>query len=127
VSSLTLGRILVIDDEEQIRALTRRMLEAAGYDVQEAHSGKAALASVRQQRPDVIITDIAMPDMEGLELIGALRSADPDAKIIAMSGGGTQGPTDYLVLALKYGALRVLPKPFTKATLVAVVNDVLAT
>ena len=123
--SVSLGRILVIDDDEMIRALTCRFLVTVGYDVQDAASGKAGLACLRQQQADVIITDIVMPDMEGLELIRELRRADPAVKIIAMSGGG-RGPASYLELALKFGARQVLPKPFTKDSLIAVVKDVLA-
>jgi CheY-like chemotaxis protein len=117
---------MVIDDDDMIRTLTRRVLVSAGYEVQEAAGGKAALAYLREQRADVIVTDIVMPDMEGLELIRELRLAHPQMKIIAMSGCG-QGTGGYLDLALKLGARRVLPKPFTKDLLVAVVNDVLAT
>jgi DNA-binding response OmpR family regulator len=124
--SVSLGRILVIDDDEMIRALTCRFLATVGYDVQQAPSGKAGLVSLRQQHADVIITDIVMPDMEGLELIRALRLADPEVKIIAMSGSG-QGPASYLDLALKFGARQVLPKPFTRDSLIAVVSAVLAT
>jgi CheY-like chemotaxis protein len=126
VGSVSLGRILVIDDNDALRSVARRMLVAAGYDVQEAASGKAALAGLLLHPVDVIITDILMPDMEGLELIRALRQAHPQVKIIAMSGSGG-GPEGYLDQALKCGAHQILPKPFTKDSLIAVVNNVLAT
>ena len=121
------SRVLVIDDDDLFRTVTCRLLVSAGYDVQEAASGAAGLASHRQQPADVIVTDIVMPDMEGLELIRELRRADPQVKIIAMSGGGRLGTDDYLELALTFGARLVLSKPFTKDVLVAAVNNVLAT
>ncbi len=121
------GRILLIDDDDELRTIMRRMLVAAGYEVQEAASGDAAVARYRQQRSDVVITDILMPDKEGLETIRELRRADPQVKIIAISGGGGQGGADYLELALKFGARRILQKPFTRDELVAAVSEVIAT
>jgi CheY-like chemotaxis protein len=120
--SVSHGRILIIDDNDALRPVVRRMLVAAGYDVQDAASGKAGLACLRQQRADGIITDIVMTDMEDLELIRELRLAHSELKIIAVSGSG-QASEGYLDLALKLEALQVLA---TQDSLVAVVNDVLA-
>lgn len=125
--SMSLGRVLVIDDDDMLRTTTCRLLVNAGYDAQGAASGEAGLACLRQQPADVIITDIVTPDMDGLELIRALQRADPQVKVIAMSGGGRRGTTDYLDTALKFGARLVLPKPFTKEALIATVSGALAT
>jgi two-component system, chemotaxis family, chemotaxis protein CheY len=123
---LSVGRILLIDDNDLLRKMTRRMLATAGYDVQEAVNGKAGVACYRQQRSDVVITDILMPEQEGLETIRKLRHVDPQVKIIAMSGAG-QGRAGYLDLAVKFGARRTLQKPFTMEDLLAAVGEVLAT
>ena len=118
-------RILVIDDDPAFRALMRVMLETSGYEVQEAGDGKAGVARYREEPSDVVITDILMPEQEGLETIRDLRHLDPQAKIIAMSVGG-EGPTGYLSIAVKFGAHRILHKPFSRDELLAAVADVLA-
>jgi CheY-like chemotaxis protein len=102
------------------------MLARAGYDVQEASNGKAGLAAYRQQLTDLVITDIVMPDMEGLEVIRELRRMDPDVTIIAMSGGGIAAAEQYLALARTFGAGAVLDKPFTQEQLLTVVAEALA-
>ena len=119
------GRILLIDDDEQFRKLVTVMLTSAGYNVQEASNGITGLASYRQQRADVVLADILMPEMEGLETIRELRKIDPQVKIIAMSVSG-EGPFGYLSVALRLGAIRILPKPFTRDELLTAVTEVIA-
>ena len=112
-------RILIIDDDDELRWLLGRMLVAAGYEVQEATDGKAGLACYRQERSDVVLTDIVMPHSDGLETIRALRLEDSEVKIIAMSGGDRGLRSD------AYGASRFLLKPFTLEQLLTALADVL--
>ena len=85
-------RILIIDDERQIRELLRDILEDAGYDVAEAADGQEAIKIQRGEPADLIITDLIMPEKEGIETIRELKQSYPDVRIIAMSGGGVVGP-----------------------------------
>ena len=119
-------RILLIDDNDSFRKMVCRMLAAAGYDVLEAGNGNIGLSRYRQQRADVVITDIVMPDGEGLETIVKLRRENPHVKIIAMSGADGQDGA-YLQSALLFGARRTLQKPFTQDELLTAVAEVLAT
>lgn len=119
-------RILIIEDNEAVLRVLNRMLARAGYDVQEASNGNAGLAAYRQQPADLVITDIVMPDMEGLEVIRELRRTDPEARIIAMSGGGIGSAEKYLALARTFGAGSVLNKPFSQDELMTVVAEALA-
>jgi YesN/AraC family two-component response regulator len=117
--------ILLIDDDDRFRKLVRVMLTTAGYDVQEAANGKIGLACYRQQRSDVVITDILMPEREGLETIRALKRLDPHIKIIAMSAGGEER-FGYLQTAVTFGALRILHKPFSREQLLSTLIEILA-
>ena len=103
-----------------------RLLGAAGYDVQAAEDGYQGVVCYRQQRSDLVITDIMMPESDGLQAISALRRDDPEVKIIAMSGGGRMAAVDCLDIAQRMGASRILAKPFTGAELLNAVADVLA-
>jgi CheY-like chemotaxis protein len=105
--------ILVIDDDENVLTLMRRMLEPEGYDVLDAPDGRNGLRLCSCRHVDLVITDIIMPEMEGLEVIMGLRREMPDVKIIAVSGGGRIQPGDYLELASALGADLTLTKPFT--------------
>ncbi|MCH8809524.1 MAG: response regulator, partial [Proteobacteria bacterium] len=91
-----MARILIIDDEDELRSMLRQMLEQAGHEVTEAVNGAEGIRLYEQDRPDLIITDIIMPEKEGVETIIALRRADPDLPIIAISGGGRLDATDFL-------------------------------
>ena len=115
-------RILVIDDHDDICAFMKEALQLSGHVVDVASDGNSGLAQQRRQPADVVITDIFMPDADGMETIQRLKSEFPKAKIIAMSGGGMMSKNvDYLSMAREFGADRVLPKPFDhKALLVAV-------
>ena len=118
--------ILVIDDEQLIRLQIRNALELEGFSVHEAANGNEGLSRIATARPDVVITDILMPDKEGIETILELRRTHPKIKIIAISGGGRTGNKDFLRTAKHLGADRTLAKPFGLAELLRLVREVLA-
>jgi len=112
-----MARVLVVDDEPLLRRTLRTALERAGYQVEEAHDGNDALRKFSEQRPDLVLTDIVMPDREGVETIAELRRRDPAVPIIAMSGGGSVGGEMFLQLAEQLGATATLAKPIRNADL----------
>lgn len=101
--------------------MIERGLKLAGHEVVTAVNGKSALAILPKLEFDLILTDIVMPDMEGLELIRAIRKMNTMTKIIAMSGGGRGTAEDYLTLAKKFGASETLEKPFEITTLTSTI------
>ncbi|MCK4728855.1 MAG: response regulator [Desulfobacterales bacterium] len=120
-----MARILVIDDDDQIRAMLQQVLQREGYEVIEAADGKPGMRLFRERGAELIITDIIMPEKEGLETIMELRRDFPSVKIIAMSGGGHVSPKEYLYLAKKLGAQHTLCKPFTRQEILRAIRDVL--
>ena len=106
-----MATIVLIDDEEQVRLLFQVALAGAGYRVLTAENGKHGLRLLEHQEVDLMLVDILMPDMDGLELIPLLRKTRPASKIIAMSGGS--GKWDYLDTAKHLGANHTLKKPFS--------------
>ncbi|MCP4108457.1 MAG: response regulator [Desulfobacteraceae bacterium] len=120
-----MARILIVDDENEIREMLRQMFEREGFEVVEAPDGKEALKVFRQEQTDLVITDIIMPEQEGLETIIKLRKEFPEVKIIAMSGGGIIEPEPYLNMAEKVGALRTFTKPVNRKELLEKVREVL--
>ena len=120
-----MANILVMDDEEPIRSMVRQMLERAGHTVREAADGAEGLALFRASRPDLVITDILMPNKGGLVAIKEIRQLDPGAKILAMSGGGKDGKLNFLSTARTFEGLETLRKPFTRAQLLTAVNGLL--
>lgn len=120
--------VLVIDDDDQLRAYLRNLLESQGYSAQEARNGEEALRLYGRERPDLVLCDIFMPEMDGLETIRELRRRDPHVKIIAMSGGSClPGLRGFLPPAEQFGALRTLAKPFGSVTLLNTLGEVPAT
>ena len=119
-----MARVLVIDDEPMIRETVRTFLEASGHTVIEAENGAVGLAHFSQQPFDLVVTDILMPETEGVETIQNIRRLRPDMKIIAMSGSLSQEL--YLSAAAKFGANAVLSKPFRAADLRETVARVLS-
>jgi DNA-binding response OmpR family regulator len=105
-------KILVIDDERMIRTIAVRILQRADYEIFTAVNGFEGLACFRRERPDLVITDIIMPEREGIETIRHMKRERPDTKIIAMSGGGRLGDADFLSMARELGASDVIRKPF---------------
>lgn len=118
-----MASILIMDDDEQIRTMLRMLLEGSGYKVVEAHDGTQGIRLFREDPTDLIITDIIMPDKEGIETIMELKRDFPDVKIIAISGGGRSDPEEYLYLAKKLGAQRTIAKPFEKEDLLKAVRE----
>jgi len=110
-------RILLVDDDELSRGTIHQMLERAGYAVTSTESGTEALELFRTDRHNVVVTDLIMPDTDGLELIQELRKLDPQVKILAISGGGRVNANEYLTVARKFGAAGILAKPFSNQEL----------
>ena len=110
-----LSKVLVIDDDPVARMTLRAILEDEGYSVTCAEDGRRGLEAFRKLSPDLVVTDIIMPEKEGIETIRELQSIWPEGPIIAISGGGRTGNTDYLRLARGMGANAVLMKPFEPA------------
>ena len=121
-----MARILVIDDDDQFRAFIRSCLERAGYEVIDASDGFLGLEVQRQERADLIITDIFMPGIDGTELIMDITNEFPNTKIIAISGGGNVGGVDFLTLAQNLGAYRTFQKPFKKQEFLEAVATLLS-
>lgn len=120
-----MARVLIIDDEEQVRKLIREVLEGAGHEVVEARNGREGMKLYEANPTDLVITDLVMPEQEGLETITALRRQFPGVKIIAVSGAQQKLDLDLLYVAEKLGALRTLEKPFEINKLVALVQELL--
>jgi len=119
-------KILIIDDDEQMRILLRQVMEWSGYAVVEAADGRAGMLQQRKEHADLVITDLIMPEQEGLETITGLKKEYPALKIIAISGGGRIGPDAYLPAAQELGADRVFSKPFDVRELATAVRELLA-
>src|SRR5262249_45287954 len=105
----TMRRVLVVDDEENIRLVLKTLLKRHGYDVEIADSGESALALVDSFGPDVILTDVRMPKMNGLDLLATLKAKQNPATVIVMSAYGS---VDLALEAMKAGAYDYVGKPF---------------
>ncbi len=122
-----MNRVLIVDDETGIITVLKEMLLRLNCEVMTAASGSEALEKLSVGGVDLVVTDIVMPDLDGLELIANVQSLYPALKVIAISGGGAQeGPEGYLRDAKELGAVRCLRKPFMLKELAALVKEVLA-
>ena len=117
-----LKKILVIEDDEQICSMLKILLEKEGYAVIDAPNGKVGMRLYRENGADLVITDLIMPEKEGIETIRELKRDNPDVKIIAISGGGRLNPEVYLNMAHKLGVLQTLTKPFDRKELLEAVR-----
>jgi CheY-like chemotaxis protein len=120
-----MARILLIDDDDDLRTMLQLTLAHFGHTVIEASNGKEGLALFPHANADLVITDIVMPDKEGIEVIIDLLKKYPDVKIIAMSGGGRASGTGYLIAAQSLGASKVLTKPFSNEALLGAISELL--
>ena len=117
-----MAKILVVDDEPQMRRLIARILTGAGHKVHEAANGRDGIGVFQRVHPALVITDIVMPEMEGIEMIRELRQEAPTIPILAISGGG---PAVYLRAATGLGATATLAKPFGAAAFLSTVERLL--
>ena len=116
--------ILVVDDEPGIRELLCMMLESAGNTVYSAKDGNDASQVMASTPVDVVITDLLMPECDGLEFITEIRKRFPNVRIIAMSGGGHVARDSYLKIAKNFGAHFLLEKPFSQANVLGAIESV---
>src|ERR1700727_1621618 len=124
-----MAAILVVDDEVEVGEAIRRVLERAGFVVEVTNSADGSLQALERHQPDIVVTDVIMPKLHGLELIKILRGQYPRVRIVAISGGGSFGPLAYkpdaisthayLAGAREAGADEVLTKPFDMGDLLA--------
>lgn len=119
-------RVLLIEDDDMVRTTLREMLADIGCTVFEADDGQRGIALLEAEIPELVITDILMPNKEGTETIREIRSANPTLPVIAMSGGGLSGDLTFLEYAEKVGANRILQKPINFYELEACVNALVA-
>jgi two-component system chemotaxis response regulator CheY len=124
---MTAPRALVIDDEPLVLEVFAQALERAGYDVVTARNGREGLHEFRRGRVDLIVTDLFMPEVDGLEFLRALRAVNATVPVIAISGGGELERADLLPLARALGAAHVLAKPVELADLVAAARALVPT
>ncbi len=122
---MVMAKILIIDDDEDFRSMLCKLLTRAAYTVVEARDGREGLAKNKIELPDLIITDIIMPNEDGIGAILSLNKEFPERKIIAVSGGGLVQPHDYLHMAKNFGANLVFTKPIHNQEFLQAVNDLL--
>lgn len=115
-------KILIIDDDDLIRMTISGILKKQGCAILEAPDGNRGVALYKKEKPDIVITDMLMPDKEGMETITEIRAVNPKAKIIAISGGGNTQNMAFLQMAQKVGANRTLSKPIKPDELLAAVK-----
>lgn len=121
-----MAKLLLVDDNADLLGMQGEFLRMSGHEVVTATNGREALEQASVTKFDLIITDLIMPDKDGIEVIVTLRRAMPHLKVIAISGGGRLNAKDYLSIAQKLGAAATLAKPFSGSDLVATVDRVLA-
>lgn len=121
-----MSNILIIDDDKVLRFALRAALECGGHEVMEAPDGQVGMDLFREKRPDLIITDILMPERDGIETITGLRKDYPDVKIIAISGGSPKMTIDLLEYAKILGAQHTMAKPIKPEKLLRAVEQVLS-
>lgn len=120
---MTAGKTVpVIDDEELVHETLSAFLETSGFEVFEADDGRSGMRQFEKQPTDLVLCDIIMEDMDGIETIQALKARAPEVKVIAITGGSQMTGMDYLEFARQLGADAVLKKPFKRDKLIETIN-----
>ncbi|MCA1946330.1 MAG: response regulator [Desulfovibrio sp.] len=121
-------KLLLVEDDPQVRSMLSETLRQEGYEVVEAANGREAIAAYKAAPADLVITDIIMPEQDGVETIHSLRRDFPQARIIAISGGSANVRGEYLLgTADALGAMKTFKKPVDIALLLKTIADLLAT
>lgn len=118
-------RILLIDDDETLNGVLTYLLNQAGYEVESVLEAKKGLRILQEKEIDLVLTDIVMPDMDGIETIIHIRKMNKQIPLIAMSGGGKIDPEDYGKLAIRLGADDFFKKPFDQKDLISKIQTLL--
>lgn len=122
-----MAKILIVDDQPELLGILRRILEKEGHSVSDAKNGVVALRHCASEPCDLVITDLFMPEVDGIQLFLELKRSSPDTRVIAMSGGVSLFPRDQILqVADLLGADSLLKKPFTREDVVEAVNGMLA-
>lgn len=121
-----MARIVVVDDEPAILRMSSRILQRVGHVVVTFENGRLGIEHLRREAADLLITDIFMPDMEGLETVKLAHALLPEMPIVAVSGGGSMQSMNYLEFARRFGAVATLGKPFRPVDLLDLVTRLLA-
>lgn len=109
--------IILAEDDDRVRSVLTLALTRDGHDVREAANGRAALAALHARAPDLLVTDVYMPEMDGIELLTRIRQTHASLRVVLMSGGGNMPQGDVLDIAGSLGATLTLPKPVSPAQL----------
>jgi CheY-like chemotaxis protein len=117
--------VLLVEDDKELREMLKMSLQRKGYTVQEAENGKEAISHFKPLITDLVVTDLIMPEEDGIKVVIRLRELKPSIKIIAISGGGKVGPGSYLNLAKALGADAIYSKPFSIKDLIVKIEQLL--
>jgi CheY-like chemotaxis protein len=117
--------VLIVEDDKELREMLKMSLLRRNFTVLEAENGKAAITHFKPLLTDIVVTDLIMPEEDGLKVVIKLRELKPSIKIIAISGGGKVGPGSYLNLAKALGADAIYSKPFSISELVEKIEQLL--
>jgi len=120
-----MAKILIIDDEPNILLMLKKLLERNGYETELAINGVEGIEMFKKSMHDLVVTDIIMPEKEGLETIREMKRIKSDLKIIAMSGGGRVSADSYLKIARIFGASKLIAKPFSMKEMLLAVQELL--
>jgi two-component system chemotaxis response regulator CheY len=122
-----MAHILLVEDSPEVSLSVREILASAGHTVEDAASGKEALKKLKASRFDAIVSDIWMPEMDGIALLKEIRGAGNEIPVVVISGGAPNAPLTYTApLAATFGANMVVYKPFERAELLKAVDNVLS-
>ena len=118
-----MANVLIIDDDERVLETFQIVLSSSGRQVQTASNGALGIEATKTNSFDIVVTDVVMPEKDGLEVLMQMRKTHPDTKIVVVSGGGRTSATDYLKMAEVLGADRVLYKPVTATELSVAIEE----
>lgn len=121
----SMSQILVVEDDPHFRSMVARILKSQGYGVHEAANGRECISMMDSLEVDVVIVDMLMPEVDGIETIIKLKQTHNEVKIIGMSGGGMVNGAEYLHMAKQFGVDQTLLKPFTRDEMMVAIHSIM--